>query len=121
MVANVGEFRAGIRDTLPLMLGVFPFGLAYGIFAQSMGLTPGETILMSLTVFAGAAQFISLPMFAAGAGLMMISLTTLLINLRHLLMGASLAPYMEKLPFAWKAFLCFGMADETYAVAISRA
>ena len=121
MVANVGEFRAGIRDTLPLMLGVFPFGLAYGIFAQSMGLTPGETILMSLTVFAGAAQFISLPMFAAGAGLMMISLTTLLINLRHLLMGASLAPYMEKLPLAWKAFLCFGMADETYAVAISRA
>jgi 4-azaleucine resistance transporter AzlC len=121
MVANVGDFRAGIRDTLPLMLGVFPFGLAYGIFAQSMGLTPGETILMSLTVFAGAAQFISLPMFAAGAGLMMICLTTLLINLRHLLMGASLAPYMEKLPLAWKAFLCFGMADETYAVAISRA
>ncbi len=76
---------------------------------------------MSLTVFAGAAQFISLPMFAAGAGLMMISLTALLINLRHLLMGASLVPYMEKLSLPWKAFLCFGMADETYAVAISRA
>lgn len=121
MVANVGEFRAGVRDTLPLMLGVFPFGLAYGIFAQSVGLTPAETIFMSLTVFAGAAQFISLPMFAAGAGLVMISLTALLINLRHLLMGASLVPYMEKLSFPWKTFLCFGMADETYAVTISRA
>jgi 4-azaleucine resistance transporter AzlC len=121
MNPNVSEFRDGVRDTLPLMLGVFPFGLAYGIFAQSVGLTPGETILMSLTVFAGAAQFISLPMFAAGAGLMMISLTALLINLRHLLMGASLVPYMEKLSLPWKAFLCFGMADETYAVAISRA
>ena len=55
MIANAVEFRAGVRDTLPLMLGVFPFGLAYGIFAQSVGLTPGETILMSLTVFAGAA------------------------------------------------------------------
>lgn len=121
MVANVAEFRAGVRDTLPLMLGVFPFGLAYGIFAQSVGLTPAETIFMSLTVFAGAAQFISLPMFAAGAGLVMISLTALLINLRHLLMGASLVPYMEKLSLPWKAFLCFGMADETYAVAISRA
>ena len=115
------QFRAGVRDTLPLMLGVFPFGLAYGIFGQSVGLTAGETLLMSLTVFAGAAQFISLPMFAAGAGLAMITLTTLLINLRHLLMGASLAPFMEKLSLPWKALLCFGMADETYAVTISRA
>lgn len=96
MIANAVEFRAGVRDTLPLMLGVFPFGLAYGIFAQSVGLTPGETILMSLTVFAGAAQFISLPMFAAGAGWLMISLTALLINLRHLLMGASLVPYIDR-------------------------
>ncbi len=121
MVIDGNEFRAGIRDTLPLMLGVFPFGLAYGIFGQSVGLTSGETLLMSLTVFAGAAQFISLPMFAAGSGLVMISLTALLINLRHLLMGASLVPYMEKLSMPWKAFLSFGMADETYAVTISRA
>lgn len=116
-----GEFRAGVRDTLPVMVGVFPFGLAYGVFAQAMGLTPAETVLMSLSVFAGAAQFVSLPMFAAGSGWMMIAFTTLLINLRHLLMGASLTPFMEKLPLAWKAFLCFGMADETYAVTISRA
>ena len=121
MVNRGNEFRAGVRDTLPLMLGVFPFGLAYGIFGQSVGLTPAETILMSLLVFAGAAQFISLPMFAEGAGWMMISFTTLLINLRHLLMGASLVPYMERLPMAWQALLCFGMADETYAVTISRA
>ena len=121
MEINRGEFRSGVRDTLPLMLGVFPFGLAYGIFGQSVGLTTGETVLMSLTVFAGAAQFISLPMFAAGSGWAMIALTTLLINLRHLLMGASLTPYMEKLPLSWKAFLCFGMADETYAITITRA
>ena len=118
---NGGKFRAGVRDTLPLMLGVFPFGLAYGIFGKSVGLTAEETILMSLTVFAGAAQFISLPMFGAGAGFLMITLTTLLINLRHLLMGASLVPYIGKLSLPWKAFLCFGMADETYAVTISRA
>ncbi len=42
MNPNVGEFRDGVRDTLPLMLGVFPFGLAYGIFAHSVGLTPGR-------------------------------------------------------------------------------
>lgn len=115
------EFLTGVKDTLPIMVGVFPFGLAYGIVAQSIGLTPGETLLMSMLVFAGAAQFISLPMFAEGAGLIMIALTALLINLRHLLMGISLAPYMTGLSLPHKALLTFGMADETYAVTISRA
>lgn len=114
------EFFAGVKDTLPIMVGVLPFGLAYGIVAQSIGLAPGETLLMSLLVFAGAAQFISLPMFAEGAGLAMIALTALLINLRHLLMGASLAPYMAGLSLPHKALLSFGMADETYAVTITR-
>ncbi|MDD4599498.1 Inner membrane protein YgaZ [bioreactor metagenome] len=114
------EFLAGVKDTLPIMVGVFPFGLAYGIVAQSIGLTSGETLLMSLLVFAGAAQFISLPMFAEGAGMAMIALTALLINLRHLLMGMSLAPYMNGLSMPQKAFLSFGMVDESYAVTISR-
>lgn len=121
MMLDGGQMQAGVRDTLPVMLGIIPFGLAYGIFGQSSGLTAAEAIMMSLTVFAGAAQFISLPMFAAGSGWLMISFTTLLINLRHLLMGASLVPYMERLPLAWKAVLCFGMADESYAITISRA
>jgi len=116
---KIQEFFAGIKDSLPIMVGVFPFGLAYGIVAQSIGFTPGETLLMSLLVFAGAAQFISLPMFAAEAGLAMIAVTVLLINLRHLLMGISLAPYMTKLSLPHKALLAFGMADETYAVTIS--
>lgn len=115
------DFYEGITDTLPLMFGVFPFGLAYGIFSHSMGLSSGETIAMSGLVFAGAAQFVSLPMFAEGAGPVMIGITTLLINLRHLLMGASLAPYMSGMPMSLKAVLSFGMADETYAVTISRA
>lgn len=114
------EFLEGIRDTLPLMLGVVPFGLAYGIVGLHVGLTPIETLAMSLLVFAGAAQFVSLPMFAEGTGLLMISFTALLINLRHLLMGASLAPYMSKLSLPFKALLTFGMADETYAITISR-
>lgn len=118
---KITELTEGIKDTLPIMVGVVPFGLAYGIVAQSIGLTPGETLLMSLLVFAGAAQFISLPMFAEGAGMAMIALTALLINLRHLLMGLSLAPHMTGLSLPHKALLTFGMADETYAVTISRA
>lgn len=116
---RTNDFLQGMKDTLPIMVGVFPFGLAYGIVAQSMGLTPVETMLMSLLVFAGAAQFVSLPMFAGGAGMVMITVTALLINLRHLLMGMSLAPYMHGLSLRRKALLTFGMADETYAVTIS--
>lgn len=114
------EFMQGLKETVPIMLGVFPFGLAYGIVAQASGLTAAETMLMSLLVFAGAAQFVSLAMFAAGAGAAMIAATALLVNLRHLLMGASLAPYMTGLSLPRKALLSFGMADETYAVTISR-
>jgi 4-azaleucine resistance transporter AzlC len=76
---------------------------------------------MSLLVFAGAAQFICLPMFIEGSGLVMIGFTTLLINLRHVLMGVSLAPYMKGLSMPFKALLSFGMADESYAVTIQRA
>lgn len=115
------DFREGVSDTLPLLLGMIPFGLAYGILGKSIGLSSGETVAMSIMVFAGAAQFICLPMFAEGASLLMIAFTTLLINLRHLLMGASLATYMSGLSMPFKAFLAFGMTDETYAVTISRA
>jgi 4-azaleucine resistance transporter AzlC len=114
------EFFAGAKDMLPLLLGAAPFGLAYGIVGVTVGLTPGETVLMSLLVFAGAAQFISLAMFADAAGLFAISFTTLLINLRHLLMGASLAPHMAPLSLPFKALLTFGLTDESYAVTIAR-
>ncbi len=118
---TLADFRQGVRDSLVIMIGVIPFGITCGVMALSVGLTPVETILMSLTVFAGAAQFISITMLGDGAaGWGIISLTTLLVNLRHLLMGASLAPYMLKLPAGLQALLTFGMADETYAITISR-
>ena len=117
---NQHELRAGAVDTLPLIFGMAPFGLAYGIVAQTTGLSPAEAVAMSMIVFAGAAQFISLPMFAEGTSLALIGATTLLINLRHLLMGASLAPYVGGRPIWQKAALFFGMTDETYAVTISR-
>jgi 4-azaleucine resistance transporter AzlC len=115
------EYWQGIKDIAPLMVGVVPFGITCGIMAVAVGLTPLEAVLMSLIVFAGAAQFVSIMMLGDGSvGLGLIGVTTLLINLRHLLMGASLAPYMLKLPLRLQAFLAFGMADETYAVTINK-
>lgn len=115
------EFRLGMRDTIPVALGVIPFGITYGVVGPTVGLTAGETLLMSLLVFAGAAQFVSTTMIGMGiTDFSTIVFTTLLINLRHLLMGASLSPYMLGLPLRRQALLAFGMADESYAVTMDR-
>lgn len=111
------EYALGIRDTLPVVIGVIPFGITYGVVGPTVGLSASETLLMSVLVFAGAAQFMSATMIGTGeADFSMIVFTTLLINLRHLLMGASLSPYMNGLSMRRQALLAFGMADESYAV-----
>jgi 4-azaleucine resistance transporter AzlC len=114
------ETQSGVRDGLPVLVGVVPFGLACGIMGITVGMTPLETVLMSVLVFAGASQFVAMTMLGAGAAGGLIVLTTLLINLRHLLMGASLAPHMNRLPVPVQALLAFGMVDETYALTMDR-
>lgn len=115
------EYREGIRDSIPVVLGMIPFGITYGIVGPTMGLTSGETLLMSVLVFAGSAQFVGITMLGMGAAdFSMIVFTTLLINLRHLLMGASLTPHLTELPLRRQALLAFGMADESYAVTMDR-
>ena len=115
------EFKLGVKDTLPLMMGVFPFGITFSILALATGLTSWETIGMSMLVFAGAAQFFAVLLLGQGVvSWSVLGMTTLLVNLRHLLMGASLAPHLLKQPFWQQALLAFGMADETYAVTVNR-
>lgn len=101
------------------MIGVVPFGLAYGIVASQTGLSIAETTLMSLVVFAGAAQFMAVSMLQSGVSTLFIVLSTLMINLRHLLMGLSLSPYLKKQKSIWHYLLAFGMVDESYATTIS--
>lgn len=113
--------KEAIKDTLPIVVGVIPFGITCGIMGLSSGLTSQETILMSLLVFAGAAQFISIAMIGAGVtGWGIIVFTTLLVNLRHLIMGASLAPHLLKEKAPLQAILTFGLTDESYAITIAR-
>jgi len=115
------EYWRGVYDSLPVLLGVIPFGITYGVVGLAVGLTPAETLLMSLLVFAGAAQFVCTGMIGLGlVDFSLIVFTTLLINLRHLLMGVSLTPFVGGLPLRRQALLAFGMADETYAVTMDR-
>jgi 4-azaleucine resistance transporter AzlC len=112
------DFRRGFVATLPLAPGIIAFGLLYGVMARQAGLSPWEAGAMSLIVHAGSAQFTALGMWQT-AGAVPIILTTLVINLRHMLMGASVAPHLRGLSTSWKALLALWMSDESYALAIA--
>jgi 4-azaleucine resistance transporter AzlC len=114
------EFLAGCRDEAPLLLGVAPFGMIYGIAALSAGVPAWLAQLASAVVFAGAAQLVIVQMLAAGAGALPIALTSGLLNLRHVLYSASMAEYVRHLPRRWRLLLAYLLTDEAYAVAVLR-
>lgn len=119
MVPASTEFWRGVRAQLPILLGVAPFGMIYGILAIDAGLPAAVAIGMSLIVFAGSSQLIATELFATGTPGMIIVLTTFVVNLRHMLYSASLAPYLKHLSTAWKYAIAFLLTDEAYAVAIT--
>ncbi len=115
-------FLGGAIDTLPMMAGAAPFGIIFGALAVSgeRALSPEAAAGMSLIVFAGSAQFVGLGMQAQGIALPFIVFTTFVVNLRHALYAASLAPFLRHLGQRWLLPMGFWLTDETYAVAIRR-
>ncbi|MCB0209399.1 MAG: AzlC family ABC transporter permease [Anaerolineae bacterium] len=114
------EFLAGARDSFPLIVGAIPFGIIFGTLALSSGLSFAGAMAMSAFVFAGSAQFIALGLVAAGTAWPIVVLTTFVVNLRHTLYSATLAPYVRHLPHRWQAPLAFWLTDETFLVVIKR-
>lgn len=119
MRSNRAEFWAGVQAQLPILLGVSPFGMIYGIIAIKAGLPVAVALGMSIIVFAGSSQFIAAQLFASATPGLVIVLTTLVVNLRHMLYSASVAPYVKHLSPLWKYLLAFLLTDEAYAVTIT--
>jgi 4-azaleucine resistance transporter AzlC len=113
------EFLAGVRAELPLLVGVIPFGMIYGVLALGAGLPPTAAQAMSAVVFAGSAQFVMVQLFGNGAPALVIILTAFIVNLRHALYSASVAPHLEGLSPRWKRLLAYLLTDEAYAVSIT--
>lgn len=111
-------FWSGVRALLPLLLGVIPFGLIYGVVALKSGIPPLAAVAMSSIVFAGSAQFLLAQMVGAGAPALVMVGAAGLINLRHALYSASVAPALAHLPRRWKLLLAYLLTDEAYAAAI---
>ena len=115
-----GEFFQGVKGELPILVGVVPFGMIYGILALGAGLSEVEAQAMSVVFFAGSAQFMLVQLFGAGTPALVMILTGFVINLRHALYSASVAPHIKKLSPLWKTILAYLLTDEAYAVAITR-
>lgn len=113
------EFWYGVRDETPILLGVVPFGLIFGALAINMGLSATAAQAMSSIVFAGSSQFIAAQMIGAGASSLVILMVVFVVNLRHALYSASVAPHLRHLTLGWKLLLSYLLTDEAYAVAIT--
>ncbi|PLR97760.1 AzlC family ABC transporter permease [Bacillus sp. T33-2] len=119
-IKQTSEFKKGLQAGISIGIGYLPIALTFGLLAKTTGLTLGETVLMSLMVFAGASQYISLSLLAQGIGLFEIVLTTFIVNIRHFLMSASLNEKAEEDSAAHKMLYSFGITDETFSVAATR-
>jgi len=114
------EFASGVRAEAPILVGVVPFGMIYGAVAGAAGLPDALAVAMSSVVFAGSAQFVGAQLIGAGAPAFVLLLTTFVVNLRHLLYSASLAPQVRHLPTRWRLLLAYLLTDEAYAVTVLR-
>lgn len=118
--APAREFRDGIRDVLPAVIAVVPFALLIGALSVQKGLSAVAAITMSATVFAGASQFVALGLWDNPTPILLIVAATALVNARHLLMGASLAPRLREFSPAKRRLCLFFLVDESWALAERR-
>jgi len=105
----------GMVDFSPVALVISSYAIIFGALAVSSGLSVAESCLMSLTVFAGASQFIALPMIRDGSAPLTLILMALVVNMRHLLYGLNIGRLFRNESKGTLMGLSFGIVDETYA------
>jgi 4-azaleucine resistance transporter AzlC len=114
------RFLSGVKSAAPVMMGYLPVGIAFGVLASKSGLSLSQIMLMSTFVYAGSSQFIAVDMWASGASVPAIVATTFLVNLRHLLMSASIGVHYREYSLRVLPALSFCLTDETFALGITR-
>ena len=113
------NFRSGLKDALPIVLGYFSASVAFGLLARNTGLSALESQAFSFITFTGAAQFMALNLIASGVSGPQIVLSYFLINLRYMLMSAAVARKTDTTALYQRFFLAFGVTDENFAVTTS--
>lgn len=112
------DWVEGFKKTLPVAMGYLPAGIAFGVLAQVAGIPLWAVIMLSVVLYAGAAQYACLPMLSAGLPIGNIATNIAAINLRHVFYGMPLLPYLPKQKVA-KVYCLFALTDETFSVLTS--
>lgn len=118
---NESQFFAGFKDSLPILFAVCFFAMLFGATGVNNGLTFGETVLSSASVFAGASQFVFLDLYGQQAPVWSVLLAVFAINFRHVLYSASLGRYMGNFSLPQKYFAFFFLCDPLFGAGEIRA
>ncbi|MGI9648301.1 MAG: AzlC family ABC transporter permease [Acidimicrobiia bacterium] len=119
MTSRAGTFD-GMRAVAPLLIGVAPFGLILGVTAAGSEIGGRLGYATSLIIFAGAAQLATVQLIDAGSAAAVVIATTLVINARHLMYSAALAPHFRDFPARWRLGLPYILTDQAFVISITR-
>jgi 4-azaleucine resistance transporter AzlC len=113
------RFWRGIKLGFPIFLGYLPLGMAFGILARTVGFSVLAAVTCSATSFSGSGQFIALALLGSGATVLAVLAATTVVNLRYVLFGSTLSPYLHDVPLPTLVGLGFSLTDESFAVNIA--
>tara|TARA_Y100000590_G_scaffold358678_1_gene414157 strand:+ start:10080 stop:10766 length:687 start_codon:yes stop_codon:yes gene_type:complete len=115
MISKQKMFKRGLLDVAPHMLSVIPFGIICGAIGIEMGFDPYLVYAMSIIIFGGASQIVFLQLLSGGASSFIAVTSVGVINSRHLLYGAVLSEYLEKLTLLKKLIISYFIVDQGFA------
>lgn len=119
--ATKSETIRGVRAAIPVTLGFIPFALVLEAQATQKGLSVLEIPLMTGLNFGGGSEFAAIRLWTSPPHVLLIVAMSFLVNCRHILMGAALAPYLQHLPARKVLPALFFMCDESWAMALADA
>jgi len=119
-MGHLHPWLQGMVQAVPIVVGYIPVGFAYGVLAQKAGLSPFNTLLMSIIVYAGSAQLIAVGLISSGIAPLSIIITTFIVNLRHMLMSAALSPHLQSWRKPELAAFAYELTDESFALHATR-
>lgn len=115
------EFLRGIKESSPMLIGLLPWALILGVQGGQKGMSWAEMLAMTGMNFAGGSEFAVVNLWTHPLPVLLIATMTFMINSRHILMGAALAPYLKHLPLKKAMPALFFMCDESWALGLADA
>ena len=109
------SFFYALRRSVPILVGYFPVGIAYGVLMSQLGYHCLWSVFSSSIVYAGALQMLMVSFLATNMPILTVAVTALLLNSRHIFYGISFIEKFKQYGF-WKCFLIFTLSDESYSL-----